>query len=139
MFCKGDHFNDCCTQYTNVYDRKKQLQRQGRCFVCLRVGHTFKECPSTPSKSCYYCKRVGHHHKGICPTNMEMQVSSNGACGGDKTSAGLSSTEPSLVSPSVLTETSEVPNPVEEESEPVVKKTIDSTAAVSSTLLASGE
>jgi len=41
VLCNGDHFNDCCTQYNNVSDRKQQLQRQGRCFICLRIGHTF--------------------------------------------------------------------------------------------------
>ena len=45
IFCGGSHFNDCCTEYTDMHKRKKQLQKQGRCFVCLKGGHIFKEVP----------------------------------------------------------------------------------------------
>ena len=73
IYCKGNHFNDSCKQYTDVSvsTRKKQLQKQGRCFICLRTGHVSKEC-STSFKPCYYCKRVGHHHRSICPTKFKI-------------------------------------------------------------------
>ena len=137
VFCKGDHFNDCCTLYKSVYDRKKQLQGQGRCFICLRIGHTFKECPSALSKSCYYCKRTGNHHRSICPVRYDQQ-SKTCSVDGNKTSVSLESTDSSLVTPSVLTETSEVPKPVERESVPSVENTTTSTATTS-TLLTGGE
>ena len=64
VFCRGAHFNDGCDKFTSVTDRKHQLTSQGRCFVCLKIGHFFKECPTTP---CHYCKRVGHHNRSLCP------------------------------------------------------------------------
>ena len=48
IYCKGNHFNDNCQQYSNVSVRRKQLQRQGRCFICLKIGHISKECSTNP-------------------------------------------------------------------------------------------
>ena len=149
VFCKSDHFNDCCTQYIDVYDRKKQLQRQGRCLVCLKIGHTFKECTNASSKSCYYCKRFGHHHRSICPTKVYQSVKSTGS-DDDKTSVNLSLAESSLASSSVVSPSLMAPNLVPESGEvlksvenvlpvPVVEKTPDAAAVVSNTLLAGGE
>ena len=72
IFCKGIHFNDSCDKFVTVADRKTQLSSQGRCFVCLKVGHTYKECPHARSKSCYYCHKVGHHHRSICSKHFGM-------------------------------------------------------------------
>ena len=72
IFCKGIHFNDSCDKFVTVADRKTQLSSQGRCFVCLKVGHTYKECLNARSKSCYYCHKVGHHHRSICSKHFGM-------------------------------------------------------------------
>ena len=40
IFCKGVHFNDSCDKFITAVDRKGRLISQGRCFVCLKVGHT---------------------------------------------------------------------------------------------------
>ena len=72
IFCKGIHFNDSCDKFVTVADRKTQLSSQGRCFVCLKVGHAYKECPHARSKSCYYCHKVGHHHCSICSKHFGM-------------------------------------------------------------------
>ena len=77
IFCKGIHFNDSCDKFVTVADRKTQLLTQGRCFVCLKVGHTYKECPHAQSKSCYYCYKVGHHHCSICPKHFGVPSSND--------------------------------------------------------------
>ena len=70
VFCKGSHFNDNCDKCTTLSDRKQQLSLQGRCFICLKVGHLFKNCDSF--KKCYYCKGTGHHNRCICPKQFAM-------------------------------------------------------------------
>ena len=87
IYCKGNHFNDSCQQYRNVSVRKKQLQKQGRCFICLKTGHVSKDC-STKFKPCYFCKMVGHH-RSICPTKFAVLEESDV----NKTNVNLSSTE----------------------------------------------
>ena len=72
IFCKGNHFNDSCDKFTTVAERKSQLTSQGRCFVCLKVGHTYKSCPQTQSKSCYFCGKLGNHHRSICPKQFSV-------------------------------------------------------------------
>ena len=120
IFCNGSHFNDCCTEYTDMHKRKKQLQKQGRCFVCLRGGHIFKECPNAQSKICYYCRKTGHH-QSICPTKFEAIQKNDSDV--NKTSANLSSSETS--------NTSKPPQESDGKN--------DSNTVVSNTLLAGGE
>ena len=78
IFCKGIHFNDNCDKYFTITNRKSQLTSQGRCFICLKIGHLCKECPSAQMKSCYYCKRIGHHHRSICPKKFDQSFNSTG-------------------------------------------------------------
>ena len=77
VFCRGSHFSDSCDRYVTVNNRKSQLVSQGRCFICLRVGHTYKQCPSAQSRSCYHCKRIGHHHCIICPKQFKVSYDSD--------------------------------------------------------------
>ena len=77
IFCKGVHFNDSCDKFITVADRKGRLISQGRCFVCLKVGHICKECPCAQSRSCHYCKQVGHHHRSICPKHFTVSCNSD--------------------------------------------------------------
>ena len=44
FFCKGEHFSDECDQYKELSDRKQRLLSQGRCFLCLKMDHTVKDC-----------------------------------------------------------------------------------------------
>ena len=46
---------------------------QGRCFLCFKVEHTFKDCPSNQRQSCYYCRKQGHHNRAICPQKFGNQ------------------------------------------------------------------
>ena len=55
VFCKGDHYNDECDNFKLLTEHKQKLITQGRCFLCFKVGHTFKDCPSTRTQSCHYC------------------------------------------------------------------------------------
>ena len=56
VFCKGDHYNDECEKFKLLSERKQSLIIQGSCFVCFKVGHTFRDCPSTQRQSCHYCE-----------------------------------------------------------------------------------
>ena len=49
-----------------VEDRRRSLQRSGRCFVCLRKGHISRNCRS--NLRCSDCK--GRHHSSICSRNV---------------------------------------------------------------------
>ena len=67
LFCRGQHFNDECEQYKSLADRKQRLLSFGRCFLCFKTGHTFRECPLIQKSVCYYCGKRGHHNRAICP------------------------------------------------------------------------
>ena len=49
---KGNHFNDMCDKFTTLTERKQILSQQRRCFICLKVGHVLKDCPSSQKKVC---------------------------------------------------------------------------------------
>ena len=55
IFCKGNHFNDMCDKFTTLTERKQILSQQRRCFICLKVGHVLKDCPTSQKKVCCHC------------------------------------------------------------------------------------
>ena len=57
IFCKGNHFNDVCDKFTTLTERKQILSQQRRCFICLKVGHVLKDCPSSQKKVCCHFPR----------------------------------------------------------------------------------
>ena len=65
VFYKGDHYNDECENCKLLTEHKQKLITQGRCFLYFKVGHIFKDCPSTQRQSCHYCGNRGHHNR--CP------------------------------------------------------------------------
>ena len=67
VFCQGEHFNDECDQYRELSDRKQRLLSQGRCFLCLKTGHVFRDCSFVQKSGCYYCGKRRHHNRAICP------------------------------------------------------------------------
>jgi len=81
-FVRGLQYNDNCDKYSAISDRKGQLTAQEICFICLRVGHVCKECPSAQIRSCYYYNRIGHHHCSIGPKQFGRSIS--GSSGGDQ-------------------------------------------------------
>ena len=50
------------------------LNQQRRCFICLKVGHVSKDCPSSQKKSCYYCGKKDSHNRCLCPQKFTRQV-----------------------------------------------------------------
>ena len=94
------------------------MTSQGRCFICLKIGHLCKECPSAQMRSCYYCNRIGHHHHSICPKKFEWSSGSTGDKSsnstGDQTLVNLSTdnghSQLSLTSSETSTESASVAN-----------------------------
>ena len=74
IFCKGDHYNDECDKYVTLMERKKRLSQQGRCFICLKVGHVIKNCPSAQKKPCSHCGRRAYHNRCLCPEKFPIQL-----------------------------------------------------------------
>ena len=73
IFCKGNHFNDMCNKFTTLTERKQILSQQRRCFICLKVGHVLKDCPSSQKKGCCHCGRKGYHSRCLCPQKFPRQ------------------------------------------------------------------
>ena len=63
IFCKGNQFNDMCDKFTTLTERKQILNQQRRCFICLKVGHVLKDCPSSQKGT--YETRNGTERNGI--------------------------------------------------------------------------
>ena len=61
-YCKGSHASVKCNVITEPLARKTILQRQGRCFVCLKRGHLSRDCSS--HIHCFLCRQ--RHHASIC-------------------------------------------------------------------------
>ena len=60
VYCSGMHFSASCESITDVSARKAILQRDRRCFSCLKKGHRSDRC----ERSCRKCNRK--HHQSIC-------------------------------------------------------------------------
>ena len=73
IFCKGNHFNDMCDKFTTLTERKQILSQQRRCFICLKVGHVLKDCPTSQKKICCHCGRKGYHNRCLCPQKFPRQ------------------------------------------------------------------
>jgi hypothetical protein len=61
-FCGQSHYSNACGVVTSIEERKRILQRNGRCFVCLRKGHIVQNCRS--KSRCNNCS--GRHHSSLC-------------------------------------------------------------------------
>ena len=73
IFCKRNHFNDMCDKFTTLTERKQILSQWRRCFICLKVGHVLKDCPSPQKKICCHCGRKGYHNRCLCPQKFPRQ------------------------------------------------------------------
>ena len=62
-----------CDKFTTLTERKQILSQQRRCFICLKVGHVLKDCPSPQKKVCCHCGRKGYHNKCLCPQKFPRQ------------------------------------------------------------------
>ena len=61
-----------CDKFTTLTERK-QILKQQRCFVCLKVGHVLKDCPSSQKKVCCHCGRKRYHNRCLCPRKFPRQ------------------------------------------------------------------
>ena len=61
-YCSQAHTSSSCSTVKSAEDRRRILQRVGRCYVCLRKGHISRNCRS--SMKCKNCR--GRHHISIC-------------------------------------------------------------------------
>ena len=76
VYCNGEHYSASCTKVQISKDRKEILQKNNRCFICLKTGHGVINCFKT--KKCRHCD--GKHHQSICPkidTPTEEQRNTN--------------------------------------------------------------
>ena len=77
VFCKAEHFSDECDQCKELSDHKKKFLSQGRCFLCLKTGHTVRDCTSSQRNGCYYCGKQRYHNRAICPVKFGSDPVSN--------------------------------------------------------------
>ena len=53
LYCKGEHLLASCEVVKDVPARREVLKKDGRCFVCLAMGHHARQCHS--AKRCHKC------------------------------------------------------------------------------------
>ncbi|CAH0721448.1 unnamed protein product, partial [Brenthis ino] len=73
VFCKQDHFNDECTNFKTVQDRKSYLGN--RCYNCFGEGHKSKNCFS--KRKCRHCNKFGLHNRALCPNRSAPLIKSS--------------------------------------------------------------
>ena len=61
-YCDGNHSTVDCTKEQDVSAKRALLKKNWGCFVCLRKGHTARQCRKF--KRCTHCH--GKHHPTIC-------------------------------------------------------------------------
>ena len=59
-----------CDKFTTLTE-KKQILSQQRCFVCLKVGHVLKDCPSSQKEVCCHCGRKEYYIRCLCPQSFQ--------------------------------------------------------------------
>ena len=73
VFCKASHLLDKCEVITDPSARKEFLKSAKRCFLCLKEGHSSRNCQT--KRTCYYCK--GFHNSGLYETRETQRLSRN--------------------------------------------------------------
>ena len=66
VFCAGNHKNADCPTHSTPSLRRKSVQTQNRCVLCLRKGHLLRSCQKRCGYTCQTCGRKGHHHTLLC-------------------------------------------------------------------------
>ena len=67
VYCQGGHFPASCESVNDPGARFEILRRDGRCFVCLSLGHQSTSC----ERSCRRCH--GNHHQSICRRQTHLK------------------------------------------------------------------
>ena len=61
-YCQNEHYSASCGVVRDTAQRRGILERDKRCFNCLRFDHDAKDC--TNPKKCRHCQQ--RHHQSIC-------------------------------------------------------------------------
>lgn len=69
VFCHMDHFNDECTNFKSINERKQKLK--GRCYNCLGENHSANDCRF--KRKCRHCGIFGQHNRALCPSKVGDQ------------------------------------------------------------------
>ena len=69
-FCEKGHCADECRSFPDIESRKEQLK--GKCFICLRTGHTIKDCKF--EKLCFHCGHVKNYQLSLCPKKFVKEI-----------------------------------------------------------------
>ena len=76
VFCEGrGHWAQDCKLVVEVKDRIQKLQGSSRCFLCLKQGHSVKNCSKRGKALCSKCKKP--HHYSICTSENLISTSVN--------------------------------------------------------------
>ena len=62
IYCRANHYSAACDKLSTSQSRRNILLREGRCFLCLSVGHPGSQC--SMSRRC--CQYKGRHYQSIC-------------------------------------------------------------------------
>ena len=71
-FCNGKHKSQQCRTVKTVAQRKERIRKNGMCFLCLKKGHTVRDCRER--FKCFKCN--GKHHSAICVKSPEKDIES---------------------------------------------------------------
>ena len=63
IFCKREHKSQDCQIVKDISTRKSIIQREQRCFLCLKKGHQSRNCPAASKIRFTCCEK---HHVAIC-------------------------------------------------------------------------
>ena len=69
IYCGELRYSASCGRVTDLKARKNILNRDRRCYLCLRCGYNMKEC--NKQRNCRRCD--GRHHQSICPRDLTKQ------------------------------------------------------------------
>ncbi|XP_071041446.1 uncharacterized protein [Parasteatoda tepidariorum] len=73
-FCEiNGHWQQDCTNITDIDTRSPKLKTSGRCFLCTNRGYRIKNCLRKDKAFCIRCKKK--HHVSICRNNSSNQPS----------------------------------------------------------------
>ena len=91
VYCKANHYSAACDKVKNCKSRRDILLKEGRCFLCLSIGHRASQCST--SRRCRQCNR--RHHQSICepPSLTESTPNSNQKDNTDNTTTSVSRTK----------------------------------------------
>ena len=69
--CSGSHAHENCPKVTMLDERKKLVNKFGRCWICLRKGHRAAAC-RYQMNGCTECK--GKDHVAICSSDESGEI-----------------------------------------------------------------